>query len=63
MSPWAVALQVVVVVWVARMVSVAVRVVLAQAVYRLVRVELPAALVEVSGMWKRHNLGRMPGRV
>jgi hypothetical protein len=35
MSPWAVALQAVVVVWVARKVSVVALVVLAQAVYRL----------------------------
>ena len=63
MSPWVAVLQAVVVVWVARRVSVAVLVVLAQVVYRLVQVELPAVLVVVSGMWKRHNLGRMPDRV
>ena len=75
MSPWALASQVVVLVWVARMVSVAALVALAQAVYRSVQVlsavcrlalalvELPVVLVEVSGMWKSHNLGRMRGRV
>ena len=63
MSPWVAVLQAVVVVWVARRVSVAVQVVLAQAVYRLVLVELPAVLVEVSGMWKRRNSGRTPGQV
>jgi hypothetical protein len=68
--PKALVSQVVVVERVAHRVSVAARVVLAQAVYRLAQVacrlalvELPAVLVEVSGTWKRHNLGRTPGRV
>ena len=54
--------RVVVVERVARRVSVAARVVLAQVAYRLVLLESPAVLVEVSGMWRRHKLGRMPGR-
>ena len=73
MSPWALALQAAVLEWVVRKASVVALVVLAQAVYRSVQVlsavcrlalvESPAVLVVVPGMWKRHNLGRMPGRV
>ena len=55
--------QVVVVERVAHRVSVAARVALAQEVYGLALVESPVVLVEVSGTWKHHNLGRTPGQV
>ena len=48
---------------VARRVLVVAQVALAQAVYRSALVESPVVWVVVSGMWKRRNLDRMPGRV
>ena len=68
--PKALVSRVVVVERVARSVLVVAQVALAQAVYRSVQVvyrltlvESPVVLAEVSGTWKRHNLGRTPGRV
>ena len=62
-SPKALVSQVVVVERVARRVVVAARVALAQVVCMLALVESPVVLAVVSGMWKRRNLDRMPGRV
>ena len=69
-SPKALVSRVVVVERVAHRFAVAERVAWVQAACRSVRVacrlapvESPAVLVVVPGTWRRHNLGRTPGRV